>query len=90
MGEDTQPNGTMQIDLKGHGMEDELTLKLKRGQVLLINEFLSNNIQPKGYDMIAFAYDLFTRLKNALEQTPVTPIVATEAFGGKTDDGQSE
>ena len=35
----------------------------------MINEFLANNLQPKGYGMIEFAYDLFTRLQ-ALD-TPV-------------------
>jgi hypothetical protein len=48
----------------------------------LINNFLAANIQPKGYDMIAFAYDLFTRLNKALEEAPVEQ----EAFGGENNE----
>ena len=65
----------MHIELTNEEMQQELIVELTRGQVVLINEFLANNIQPKGYEMIAFAYDLFSRLKRALD-TKEEPFVA--------------
>lgn len=64
----------MHIELTNEEMQQELIVELTRGQVVLINEFLANNIQPKGYEMIAFAYDLFSRLKKALD-TKVEPFM---------------
>jgi len=81
MGEETEPTAAS-IDLNGPNMSEEITLTLTRAHLTLINNFLSANIQPKGYDMIAFAYDLFTRLNSALE----TPAPAEEAFGGDSNE----
>lgn len=64
-------------ELTDPSMAQELTVTLTRAQLMLIESFLAENIQPKGYDMIAFAYDLFTRLKEALAQP-----AAEEPFGG--------
>ena len=64
-------------ELTDPSMSQELTVTLTRAQLMLIESFLAENIQPKGYDMIAFAYDLFTRLKEALAQP-----AAEETFGG--------
>ena len=49
-------------------MQEEISLTLTRAQLTIINEFLKEHIQPKGYDMISFAYDLFKRLHEALEE----------------------
>ena len=70
------------VDLNGDKMSEEISLTLTRAHLTLINNFLAANIQPKGYEMIAFAYDLFTRLNTALEQTPVVE----EVFGGETNE----
>ena len=59
--------GSINIELNNEEMKQELMVELTRGQVLVINEFLANNLQPKGYGMIEFAYDLFSRLRNALD-----------------------
>jgi hypothetical protein len=57
----------MNININETGMDDELTVTLTRAQLTIIKEFLAENLQPKGYEMISFAYDLFTRLNTALE-----------------------
>ena len=63
----TSEASSVNVELDGEGMLDELTIVLTRAQLTIINEFLKEHIQPKGYEMISFAYDLFTRLNNALE-----------------------
>lgn len=79
-----EPNETtdVTVDLNGEQMSEEITLTLTRAHLTLINNFLAANIQPKGYEMISFAYDLFTRLNTALEEAPVVE----EAFGGASDE----
>ena len=76
----------MHIELTNEEMQQELIVELTRGQVVLINEFLSNNIQPKGYEMIAFAYDLFSRLNKALD-TKEEPFVAN--LNKSTEEGDN-
>ena len=65
MEEPETPGLTIDLDDELH--KQEVELKLTAGQLMLINEFLSNNIQPKGFAMIEFSYDLFKRLKEAIE-----------------------
>ena len=67
----------MNLDLDEPSMADEVTVKLTRGQLIIINAILAEHIQPKGYEHIAFAYDLFTRLSNAILTQTTTD---TEAF----------
>ena len=55
------------VELDEPGMQEEVTITLTRAQLTIINEFLKEHIQPKGYEMISFAYDLFKRLHDALE-----------------------
>tara|TARA_B100000902_G_C27193527_1_gene855193 strand:+ start:824 stop:1066 length:243 start_codon:yes stop_codon:yes gene_type:complete len=69
------------IDLDDEAQKKEVELKLTLGQLLLINEFLSKHIQPKGFLMIEFSYDLFKRLNDAI--LSVTP--KEEAFTAKED-----
>ena len=78
MDEEETPNLT--IDLDDELQKQEVELKLTLGQLLLINEFLSKHIQPKGFLMIEFSYDLFKRLKNAIESVEVEE--KKEAFTG--------
>ena len=82
MEEADAPNLT--IDLNDELQAQEVELKLTLGQLTLINEFLSKNIQPKGFLMIEFSYDLFKRLKEAIESVEVedTPADTKEAFDG--------
>ena len=65
------------IDLSEPIMHDELTITLTRAQLIIIKGILSEHIQPRGYEHIAFAYDLFTRLSNAILTHTTTD---TEAF----------
>lgn len=61
------------IDLDDDAMKKEIDLTLTVGQVQLIYNFLAQNVQPKGFDMIEFAYDLFKRLNDALDGIDITP-----------------
>jgi hypothetical protein len=65
--EPIDPSTSVSVDLTDEDANEEITLSLTRGQLQLINEFLSQNIQPRGYEMIAFAFDMFKRLNDALE-----------------------
>ena len=65
------------LDLSEPIMHDELNITLTRAQLIIIKGILSEHIQPKGYEHIAFAYDLFTRLSNAILTQTTTD---TEAF----------
>lgn len=65
------------LDLSEPIMNEELTITLTRAQLIIIKGVLSEHIQPKGYEHIAFAYDLFTRLSNAILTQTTTD---TEAF----------
>ena len=60
-------SSTLNINLDDDGMNDEVTVTLTVGQLIIVKEFLAEHIQPKGYEMIAFAYNLFTRINDALE-----------------------
>ena len=77
---DEEENPGLTIDLDDALQKQEVELKLTLGQLLLINEFLSKNIQPKGFLMIEFSYDLFKRLKTAIESVEVEE--KKEAFTG--------
>jgi len=78
---DEEENPGLLIDLDDEAQKKEVELKLTLGQLLLINEFLSKHIQPKGFLMIEFSYDLFKRLNDAiLSATP-----EEEAFAAKED-----
>ena len=68
-------DGSINIELNNVEMKQELMVELTRGQVLVINEFLANNLQPKGYGMTEFAYDLFTRLRKALDTPTKEPFM---------------
>tara|TARA_B100000131_G_scaffold313889_1_gene349904 strand:- start:461 stop:712 length:252 start_codon:yes stop_codon:yes gene_type:complete len=78
MDEEETPNLT--IDLDDELQKQEVELKLTLGQLMLINEFLSTHIQPKGFLMIEFSYDLFKRLKTAIESVEIKD--KKEAFTG--------
>lgn len=60
-------SSTLNINLNDDGMNDEVTVTLTVGQLMIVKEFLAEHMHPKGYEMISFAYDLFTRLNDALE-----------------------
>ncbi len=60
-------SSTLNIDLDEEGMNKEVAVTLTIGQLMIVKEFLAEHMHPKGYEMISFAYDLFTRLNDALE-----------------------
>lgn len=60
------PLQNLVIDLDDESQKQEVELKLTLGQLILVYQFLSQNIQPKGYQMIEFAHDLLKRLDMAL------------------------
>ena len=72
------------IDLDDEKLKEEVNVKLTIGQLLLINEFMSKNVQPKGFLMIEFAYDLFKRLNDAIESVEIED-KKEEAFTAKED-----
>ena len=65
-------SSTLNINLDDDAMNEEVTVTLTVGQLMIVKEFLAEDIQPKGYEMIAFAYNLFSRLNDALEKKDST------------------
>ena len=74
--EETQPERP-QINILDPVYQEEIDLKLTRGQALFVYNFLESNIQPRGMAMVEFSYDMMKRFQVALE--PVSePQVAVE------------
>ncbi len=85
MSEENPPNVPgVPVDLDDPSANDELVVELTRAQVAMVYDFLAQNIQPKGYVMISFAHDLFTRLLKALE-TPSESLPEGDAFNPSGD-----
>ena len=82
---DEEESPSLTIDLNDESMQKEVELKLTVGQVKLVNQFLSQHIQPKGFQMIEFAYDLFKRLETALAGVEEQEEQKEEAFDGTGD-----
>tara|TARA_B100001564_G_scaffold345404_1_gene344037 strand:+ start:473 stop:826 length:354 start_codon:yes stop_codon:yes gene_type:complete len=73
---ETQPESP-QINILDPVYQEEIDLKLTRGQALFVYNFLEANIQPRGMAMVEFSYDMMKRFQLALE--PVSePQVAVE------------
>jgi len=77
MPEDAAPIESPQINILDPVYQEEIDLKLTRGQALFVYNFLETNIQPRGMAMVEFSYDMMKRFQVALE--PVSePQVAVE------------
>lgn len=77
MSEDAAPTESPQINILDPVYQEEIDLKLTRGQALFVYNFLETNIQPRGMAMVEFSYDMMKRFQVALE--PVSePQVAVE------------
>ena len=77
MPEDAAPIESPQINILDPVYQEEIDLKLTRGQALFVYNFLESNIQPRGMAMVEFSYDMMKRFQVALE--PVRePQVAVE------------
>ena len=77
MPEDAAPIESPQINILDPIYQEEIDLKLTRGQALFVYNFLESNIQPRGMAMVEFSYDMMKRFQVALE--PVSePQVAVE------------
>jgi hypothetical protein len=88
-------SSALNINLNDDAMNEEVTVTLTVGQLMIVKEFLGEHMHPKGYEMISFAYDLFSRLSAALEVTewPATskiersePIASTRMGSIKRED----
>lgn len=68
MTDEEPPNQT--IDLLSDEMNEEVELTLTKGQALFIYKMLESNIQPRGFQMVQFAFDMMNRFEdtvNAIE-----------------------
>ena len=55
--EEQQPG----INILDPKMKEEVDITLTKGQALFIFKILESNIQPRGLEMVEFAYDLMKR-----------------------------
>jgi hypothetical protein len=74
--EQAEPEG---INIFAPEMLEEVTIKLTRGQATFIYGFLAQNIQPRGFAMVEFAYDMQNRLDAALDITRNVKVEIVEA-----------
>ena len=62
-------------------MKEEIDITLTKGQALFIFKILEQNIQPRGLEMVEFAYDLMKRfdpVRNLLETDKAEEAVEEE------------
>ena len=79
MPEDAAPIESPQINILDPVYQEEIDLKLTRGQALFVYNFLESNIQPRGMAMVEFSFDMMKRFQSALAVAPVSePQVAVE------------
>ena len=75
---ETQPE-SQQINILDPIYQEEIDMKLTRGQALFVYNFLETNIQPRGMAMVEFSFDMMKRFQSALIVEPVSePQVAVE------------
>ena len=82
-----QPEASVGINILDPKMKEEVDITLTKGQALFIFKILEVNIQPRGLEMVEFAYDLMKRFDGvrdieealASDATPETP--ETVGFG---------
>ena len=67
------------INIFAPEMLEEVTITLTRGQATFIYGFLAQNIQPRGFAMVEFAYDMQNRLDAALDITRNVKVEIVEA-----------
>ena len=68
-------------------MKEEIDITLTKGQALFIFKILEQNIQPRGLEMVEFAYDLMKRFD------PVRTLLDTASetdVASKADDEEEE
>ena len=56
-----QPETDGRINILDPEMKEEIDITLTKGQALFIFKILEVNIQPRGLEMVEFAYDLMKR-----------------------------
>ena len=56
-----QPEASEGINILDPKMKEEVDITLTKGQALFIFKILEVNIQPRGLEMVEFAYDLMKR-----------------------------
>lgn len=62
-------------------MKEEIDITLTKGQALFIFKILEQNIQPRGLEMVEFAYDLMKRfdpVRSLLETDDAEEVVKEE------------
>ena len=69
-------------------MKEEIDITLTKGQALFIFKILEQNIQPRGLEMVEFAYDLMKRfdpVRSLLETNGTEEAVEEEVKEEKPD-----
>ena len=65
-------------------MKEEIDITLTKGQALFIFKILEQNIQPRGLEMVEFAYDLMKRFD------PVRSLLDKEVVSEEDDDDDKD
>ena len=68
------------INLMSPEMNETVSLSLTLGEAMLIRNILDTNINPRGYQMVEYCYNLMTKFKNAIESQGVTDEPTQEVF----------
>lgn len=72
------------INILDPKMKEEIDITLTKGQALFIFKILEQNIQPRGLEMVEFAYDLMKRFD------PVRTILDQSDVSAKTDEDDKD
>jgi len=85
-----QPETDGRINILDPEMKEEIDITLTKGQALFIFKILEVNIQPRGLEMVEFAYDLMKRfdaVRDIEEKIGATAVPEAPAdFGASVED----
>ena len=63
MSEDEIEQSAPTIDLLDERFTGEVDVKLTKGQVVFLHNFVEQNVKARGFRMVKFAFDIMTRLE---------------------------
>ena len=80
-----EDGGGETINLMSPEMNEMVSISLTLGEAMLIRNILDTNINPRGYQMVEFCYNLMTKFKEVIE-TGDTPDLTQEVFVSETNE----
>ena len=84
-GEEEQQETQDTINLMSPEMNETVNLSLTLGEAMLIRNILETNINPRGYQMVEFCYNLMTKFKE-VSDSKIASADTPEVFVSESDE----